>query len=266
MIRLRRRLRSIGLPSSTTITGSPSSTGRSRGKRKLAKETATVSSAIVAADEQRAGDREVVLRHALLDEVADHHEHDQVEGLERARARAGRSRASADRRRGRRRLRGRRDPSGKDRHRAVDVRGAACRRRAARRPAAAGRRRRVDLEVDEEDVLRRPRGCGRGRSASLPSRLASPTGDGSIVLSVMPSTQPGVEHERRVLDLALGADREARHEEEAAAEARRASRPRARRRSPRRGDACCGTLAEHVQRARAGSRTPSRRQDASSAT
>ena len=47
VIRFRLRLRSIGLPSSTTITGSPSSAGRRRGKRKLAYETPTVSSPIV---------------------------------------------------------------------------------------------------------------------------------------------------------------------------------------------------------------------------
>ena len=47
VIRFRRRLRSIGFPSSTTITGSPSSAGRRRGNLKLRNETATVRSAIV---------------------------------------------------------------------------------------------------------------------------------------------------------------------------------------------------------------------------
>ena len=47
VIRFRRRLRSIGFPSWTTITGSPSSIGRSRGKRKSVYDTATVSSATV---------------------------------------------------------------------------------------------------------------------------------------------------------------------------------------------------------------------------
>ena len=81
VIRLRRRLRSIGLPSSTTITGSPSSSGRSPGNRKLVYDTATVSSATVPPTSIIAGDREVVLRDALLDEVADHDEQDQVERL-----------------------------------------------------------------------------------------------------------------------------------------------------------------------------------------
>ena len=83
VIRFRRRLRSIGFPSSTTITGSPSSAGRRRGKRKLEYETATVISAIVPPTRIAPRDREVVLRHALLDEVADHHEQDQVERLQR---------------------------------------------------------------------------------------------------------------------------------------------------------------------------------------
>ena len=71
VIRFRRRLRSIGFPSSTTITGSPSSTGRRRGKRARVRDDDR-HQRDRRTDEQRARDGEVVLGHPLLDEVADH--------------------------------------------------------------------------------------------------------------------------------------------------------------------------------------------------
>ena len=43
---------------------------------------------------------------------------------------------------------------------------------------------------------------------SLPSRLASPTGDGSTVLICICSVQPRVEDERRLRDLLLGLNRD----------------------------------------------------------
>ena len=89
---------------------------------------------------------------------------------------------------------------------------------------------RVDLEVEEEDVLRARPGPGRGRRRS--SRPGSPRrrATGTSVFSVIPSTQPGSSTSVAASISSLGADREARHEEEAAAERARASRPRARRR------------------------------------
>ena len=75
---------------------------------------------------------------------------------------------------------------------------------------------RVDLEVEEEDVL----GAGPHvpeveGDLPVPARLADGRRDGRVQRD--PLDPAGVEHERRSLDLPVGADREAGHEEEAAA-------------------------------------------------
>ena len=81
--RSRCTLRASTRPSSIRTIGSPSSTVRTRLKRKLRYETVAWISAIVPAARQQPRDRVVALRHALLDEVAEHDQHDQVERLQR---------------------------------------------------------------------------------------------------------------------------------------------------------------------------------------
>ena len=83
MILFRARFRSIGSPSWTTMTGSPSITGRRNGQLEAPVGDDHGEHGDRAAREHEPGHREVVLRHALLDEVADHDEEDQVERLER---------------------------------------------------------------------------------------------------------------------------------------------------------------------------------------
>ena len=82
MILFRARFRLIGSPSWTTMTGSPSITGRRNGTLKLRKRDHG-EDGDRAAREHEAGHREVVLGDALLHEIADHDEKDQVEGLQR---------------------------------------------------------------------------------------------------------------------------------------------------------------------------------------
>ena len=84
VMRSRRRLRSRIRPSAISSVGSPSSSGRSRLKRKLSHAVRDEQHGERGEHRRRAGQRVVALRDALLDEVADHHEQDQVERLHRA--------------------------------------------------------------------------------------------------------------------------------------------------------------------------------------
>ena len=84
VILFRARFLSIGSPSWTTMTGSPSITGRRSGNLEAPVGDDHGENGDRAARKHEAGDREVVLGHALLDEIPDHHEQDQVERLQRS--------------------------------------------------------------------------------------------------------------------------------------------------------------------------------------
>ena len=80
-----------------------------------------------------------------------------------------------------------------------------------------------------------------------PFLLASPTGEGSMVLMVMSSAQPVVEHDRRVLQILFRGDGEPRHEEEPAADVR--GRLELERRGGRVAREDRRSLAEHIEQA-----------------
>ena len=84
--------RSIGFPFWTTTSGEASSTLRAARNRNVSQDVPTARRAKVPDGEAGPRQGHVALRHALLDEVADDHEQDQVERLERGElppARAG---------------------------------------------------------------------------------------------------------------------------------------------------------------------------------
>ena len=143
-------------------------------------------------DEDGAGERVVVLGQPLLERVAEDDQQDQVERLEAPEL------ALADHARQQHHEAEDEDCAEdeihlrEDRDRAVDVREHA-------RPVeevdvlrpVPGDVRRVHLELHEEEVSTCPAGMCPSVKASRPSSLPSPIGDGSIVLMLMPSAQPG---------------------------------------------------------------------------
>ena len=176
-----------------------------------------------ASREHEPGHREVVLRHALLDEVADHDEQDQVERLERGELPPAHDPRQEEDEEEREECA--EDDvhlsSGPDDRVAVegeqqlvavvelDVLGAR---------ADGGR---VDLEVEVEPVLVASGDAAElERDATVPARF-SDRAPARRCSSVMSSSQSGVEHERRVLDLLDRLDDETRLEEDPAAQLRR---------------------------------------------
>ena len=139
-----------------------------------------------------AGERVVALRHALLDEVADDDEQDQVEAAVANSARAVRRPASRTGSGRRRRPRERRCPCGMERRSTVRWTTTIWRRPSSnatscdRRPTFVG----IDLKLDRGRRSSAPPGRGRSRARARSPRSAWPSGLGSIVFSWRPSSQP----------------------------------------------------------------------------